>query len=86
MEDKNRKRVYKAVHNYRAKHYDRIEVNVPAGTKAKLKEYAAAAGAKSLQQWLMGLIEKETGIELVLRGELPYLKPNEQKKGNDGAD
>lgn len=85
MEDKDRKRIYKAVHNYRAKHYDRIEIIVPAGAKDKLKEFANASGAKSLQQWLMGLIEKETGLELVLRGELPYLKQSGNKE-NDGAD
>ena len=86
MEDKDRKRIYKAVHNYRAKHYDRIEIIVPAGAKDKLKEFANASGAKSLQQWLMGLIEKETGLELVLRGELPYLKQSGNKENDDGAD
>ena len=86
VEDKDRKRIYKAVHNYRAKHYDRIEIIVPAGAKDKLKEFANASGAKSLQQWLMGLIEKETGLELVLRGELPYLKQSGNKENDDGAD
>lgn len=77
------KAFYKSVHKYRDGHYDRLEILIPAGTKEQLREYAKNAGAKSLPQWLMGLIEKETGIPLVLRGELPYLKANntEQKDG-----
>lgn len=78
---------YKANRTYRAKHYDRIEVQIPAGTKEKLKEFAEQAGEKSLSSWLMGLIERETGTSLVLRGELPYWKPDEQSsKDRNGAD
>lgn len=69
---------YKANHAYRAKHYDRIEIQIPAGAKEKLKVFSENAGEKSLSSWIAGLIERETGIPLVLRGELPYWKPSEQ--------
>lgn len=69
-----------AANRYRAANYDRILLQVPKGRREDLRRAAEAAGAGSLSAWLLGLAERETGLELVLRGELPY------KKGAAGAD
>lgn len=65
---------------FRAARYDQIVIRVPKGRRADLAAAAAASGAGSLAAWLLGLAERETGLELVLRGELPY------KKGAAGGD
>jgi len=75
--------VSRATKKYINTHYDRIEVQVPAGMKEKLKECAAQSGARSLQQWITSLLERETGLDLVLKGEfgVPYTK----KSRNEGS-
>lgn len=63
-----------AARKYAVSRYDQIRLQVPKGRRADLQAAAAAAGASSLSAWLLGLAERETGLELVLRGELPYKK------------
>lgn len=53
-------------------HYDRILLKIPKGTRESLKAAAKAAGAPSVNAYIASVLEKETGLELVLRGELPY--------------
>lgn len=53
-------------------HYDRILLKIPKGTRDDLKAAAKAAGAPSVNAFIASVLEKETGLNLVLRGELPY--------------
>lgn len=69
-----------AVYRYKRSHYDSIQFYVPAGKKNELSEYAKNSGAKSLSAWITSLIEKETGVPLVLTGELPTLKNKKEEK------
>lgn len=61
-------------------HYDRILLKIPKGTREGLKAAAKAAGAPSVNAYIASVLEKETGLELVLRGELPY------KRKTDGIE
>lgn len=63
-----------AIRKYKKTHYDIVELMLPKGKKEILKQMAKESGASSLSSWVAGIIEKETGVELVLRGELPTLK------------
>ena len=75
--------VYRANKKFVSTHYDRIEIQVPSGMRERLKEYAQEAGSRSLQQWISGILERETGLDLVLRGEFgPQAKPKEDS--NEG--
>ena len=49
----------KAGNKYMAEHYDRINLVVPKGRRDELRAQAEAAG-KSLNSYLIGLIEGET--------------------------
>ena len=49
----------KAVNKYMAENYDRINLVVPKGRRDELRAQAEAAG-KSLNSYLIGLIEGET--------------------------
>ena len=49
----------KAVNKYMAENYDRINLVVPKGRREELRAQAEAAG-KSLNSYLIGLIEGET--------------------------
>ena len=49
----------KAVNKYMAENYDRINLVVPKGRREELRAKAEAAG-KSLNAYLIGLIERET--------------------------
>lgn len=49
----------KAVNKYMAEKYDRINLVVPKGRREELRAKAEAAG-KSLNAYLIGLIERET--------------------------
>ena len=49
----------KAVNKYMAEKYDRINLVVPKGRREELRAQAEAAG-KSLNAYLIGLIERET--------------------------
>lgn len=51
----------KAVNKYMAEKYDRINLVVPKGRRDELRAKAEAAG-KSLNSYLIGLIEGETPI------------------------
>lgn len=76
--------VSRATHKYIRTHYDRIELQIPAGMKEKLKECAKQSGARSLQQWITTLLEKETGLDLVLKGEfgVAYTKQKSKDEGS----
>jgi len=43
-------------HNFTKEHYDRINLNVPKGTKEVWKERAAAEGL-SLSEWIIKRVE-----------------------------
>ena len=77
---KTSKAAQAAAGRYQAAKYDQIRINVPKGRRAELAAAAKAAGASSLSSWLLGLAERETGLDLVLRGELPY------KRKTDGGE
>ena len=74
-----------AIRRYRKANYDRIEFMVSAGKRDILQKLANEAGAKSLSAWIAGIIEKETGIPLVLTGELPALKNKKDDEENEGS-
>lgn len=63
-----------ATNRYKDKHYDRIGLLVPKGKKELLKQAASEAGYSSLSAWICSILQKSTGIELALLGELPTLK------------
>lgn len=62
------------VRRYEKAHYDRVVLMIPIGKKEILKQMAKDEGARSFSGWLLQMIEDRTGVELVLRGELPTLK------------
>lgn len=74
----------KARNDYARRHYDRLQMQFPAGSLPGLRAAAAAAGAPSLTAWIAALLERETGMELVLRGEFGPRKP--RKPAEDAAD
>lgn len=63
--------VVRATNKYARAHYDKFLIMIPAGKKEELKAFALKSGAKSLNAWITELMERESGIELVLRGEFP---------------
>lgn len=76
--------VSRAVHKYVKTHYDRVDFQIPSGMRDVLREHAKASGARSLQQWIASVLEKETGLDLVLRGDFgPQSKPKEDSKKDD---
>ena len=74
-----------AIHRYRKANYDRIDFAIPIGKKEVLTKIAKEAGAKSLSAWIAAVLEKETGIPLVLTGELPSLKSKKEDEENEGS-
>lgn len=58
---------------YRARNYDTFLVQVPKGKRDLLRAEAARRG-QSLNAYVLTLLERDTGLDLVLRGELPTLK------------
>lgn len=77
--------VYKANKKFVSTHYDRIELQVPSGMRELLKERAQEAGARSLQQWISGILEKETGLDLVLHGEFGPQVKTKKEDANEGS-
>lgn len=63
-----------AQYNYERKNYDHHNLRLPAGTKIQLQQAAKDKGHKSLNAYILTLLEQDTGLDLVLRGELPTLK------------
>ena len=63
-----------AKRRYDKAHYDNYLMVMPAGTKAALQQIARDRGHRSLGAYLLALAEQDTGLDLVLRGELPTLK------------
>lgn len=61
-----------ASERYKRGHYDRILLQLPAGSREKLRTAATAAGFSSVNGWIASILEKETGELFTLRGELPY--------------
>ena len=55
-----------ANYRYARKTYDTIALNVPKGKKDELK---ALAGEKSLNRFLLEIVERGTGLKLTLDGE-----------------
>lgn len=47
-----------------AKNLDRINIAIPAGSKAQIKSYAESKGYKSINRFIISLIESETGLTL----------------------
>lgn len=73
----------RATNKYARAHYDKFLITVPSGVKEQLRAYAEKAGAKSLNAWITELLERETGIPIVLHGDFPG---NQKKESEDGAD
>lgn len=63
---------YKSITAYRNKNYDRMELNVPAGSKAKIKELAAAEGV-SVNRFIIRCVEIATGASFELGEDLPQI-------------
>lgn len=57
-----------ANYRYQRKTYDTIALNIPKGGKDQLKALADAEG-KSLNRFIVELIETKTGLKLTLDGE-----------------
>lgn len=68
-----------AASRYRAANYDQVVLRMPKGRRADLADAARAAGYRSLSAWLLSLAERETGLQLVLRGELPHKRKPAEK-------
>lgn len=76
----------RAVTKYTNTHYDRIDFKVPSGMRERLREHAESVGEKSLQRWIAGVLEKETGLELVLHGEFPPRKKPKEAQDEGSAE
>ena len=63
-----------ASERYKKRNYDRVLLQLPAGSRDRLRAAAAAAGCGSVNAWIAGVLERETGERFTLRGELPYKK------------
>lgn len=59
MEEKQNNKRSKYTHKFASEHYDRIALQVPAGEKNRIKEYAMFHGYKSLNAFIYDLIQKE---------------------------
>ncbi|MDR0821115.1 MAG: hypothetical protein LBN40_01430 [Oscillospiraceae bacterium] len=51
---------FKATKKYNLEHYERIEFQIPRGTKANLKEYAKRKGL-SVSAYIVQLIKNDAG-------------------------
>ena len=69
-----------ASNDYRRRHYDRILLQFPRGARDGLRAAAAAAGFASVNAWIAAVLERETGLELSLRGEFGPRKPGTARK------
>lgn len=58
----------KANYRYQRKAYDTIALSIPKGGKDRLKALSDAEG-KSLNRFIVELIENKTGLKLTLDGE-----------------
>lgn len=72
----------KAVNKYMAENYDRINLVVPKGRREELRAKAEAAG-KSLNAYLIGLIEGETPAPAPQAPQ--YLTPEALDKATQAA-
>ncbi len=57
---------------YKKKNYDRILLQFPIGSRDRLRVLAAEAGYTSVNAYIAGILERETGEQFSLRGELPW--------------
>lgn len=62
----------KAVNNFKKNNYDRFELLAPAGSKAKIKELAAAEGV-SVNRFIIRCVEIATGSSFELGEDLPQI-------------
>ena len=53
---------------YKIENYDRINLQLPRGSREALRAAAAAAGNASLNAWIASILERETGISLTMTG------------------
>ena len=64
---------------YKNDNYDRLNLQLPRGSREKLRAAAAAAGCTSLNAWIASILERETGISLTMTG-----RPWQRKHAGDG--
>ena len=74
----------KAVNKYMAENYDRINLVVPKGRREELRAQAEAAG-KSLNSYLIGLIEGETPAPAPAPQAPQYITPEALDKATQAA-
>ena len=63
----------KANERFKQKNYDRFLLQVPKGTKEKIKKYAEAEGM-SMNRYILEAISDRCGERLTLDKELPWMK------------
>lgn len=63
---------------YKQRAYDRILVQMPKGTREKLKAVSDAAGM-SVNRYILEAVEARSGLKLTLDNALPWMDPNKRK-------
>ena len=63
---------------YKQRAYDRLNVQMPKGTREQLREVAKAAGV-SVNRYILEAVEARSGLKLTLDNALPWFR-------NDGGE
>lgn len=65
----------KSRNDYARRHYDRVLLQFPAGSKERLRAAAAAAGYSSVNAWVAYVLGAAAGADFSLPGEFGPRKP-----------